>query len=108
MRKTKIICTMGPAVEVGDVMERLVQEGMNVARFNFSHGDHDEQRKRLQKLRVLRERYGKPIASLLDTKGPEIRICDFEKSLRLDRNLCLQQMSALEMKKELGLLTRIW
>lgn len=78
MRKTKIICTMGPAVEVGDVMERLVQEGMNVARFNFSHGDHDEQRKRLQKLRVLRERYGKPIASLLDTKGPEIRICDFE------------------------------
>ena len=78
MRKTKIICTMGPAVEVGNVMERLVQEGMNVARFNFSHGDHDEHRGRLQKLRVLRERYGKPVASLLDTKGPEIRICDFE------------------------------
>lgn len=69
---------MGPAVEVGNVMEQLVQEGMNVARFNFSHGDHEEQRGRLQKLRVLRERYGKPIASLLDTKGPEIRICDFK------------------------------
>lgn len=77
MRKTKIVCTMGPAVEVGNVMETLIQEGMNVARFNFSHGDHEEQRNRLQKLRVLRERHGKPVAALLDTKGPEIRICDF-------------------------------
>ena len=49
MRKTKIVCTMGPAVEVGNVMETLIQEGMNVARFNFSHGDHEEQRNRLQK-----------------------------------------------------------
>ena len=77
MRKTKIVCTMGPAVEVGNVMETLIQEGMNVARFNFSHGDHEEQRNRLQKLRVLRERHGKPVAALSDTTGPEIRICDF-------------------------------
>ena len=51
MRKTKIICTMGPSTDKGDVMEQLVREGMDVARFNFSHGPHDEQRGRIQKLR---------------------------------------------------------
>ena len=55
MRKTKIICTMGPSTDKGDVMERLVREGMDVARFNFSHGPHDEQRGRIQKLRELRK-----------------------------------------------------
>ena len=50
MRKTKIICTMGPSTDKGDVMEQLVREGMDVARFNFSHGPHDEQRGRIQKL----------------------------------------------------------
>ena len=52
MRKTKIICTMGPSTDKGDVMEQLVREGMDVARFNFSHGPHDEQRGRIQKLRA--------------------------------------------------------
>lgn len=55
MRKTKIICTMGPSTDKGDVMEQLVREGMDVARFNFSHGPHDEQRGRIQKLRELRK-----------------------------------------------------
>ena len=57
MRKTKIICTMGPSTDKGDVMEQLVREGMDVARFNFSHGPHDEQRGRIQKLRELRKKY---------------------------------------------------
>ena len=56
MRKTKIICTMGPSTDKGDVMEQLVREGMDVARFNFSHGPHDEQRGRIQKLRELRKK----------------------------------------------------
>ena len=78
MRKTKIICTMGPSTDKGDVMEQLVREGMDVARFNFSHGPHDEQRGRIQKLRELRKKYDRPVAALLDTKGPEIRIGDVE------------------------------
>ena len=78
MRKTKIICTLGPASDSDAVLERLIQEGMDVARFNFSHGTHEEQKKRLTKLRLLRERYGRPVATLLDTKGPEIRVRDFK------------------------------
>ena len=78
-RKTKIICTLGPAVDNEDVMRALIQEGMNVARFNFSHGPHDEQMGRLKMLRKLRAEIGKPVAALLDTKGPEIRLGQFEK-----------------------------
>lgn len=78
MRKTKIICTMGPATDDVEVLERLVREGMDVARFNFSHGTHEEQEERMSKLRAAREKYGKPVAILLDTKGPEIRIRDFK------------------------------
>ncbi len=77
IRRTKIICTMGPAVEKNDVMRHLVEEGMDVARFNFSHGDHEEQLGRLTKLRELRKEYGRPVAALLDTKGPEIRLKEF-------------------------------
>ena len=78
-RKTKIICTLGPAVDNEDVMRALIQDGMNVARFNFSHGPHDEQMGRLKMLRKLRTELGKPVAALLDTKGPEIRLGQFEK-----------------------------
>ncbi|MGN0294255.1 MAG: pyruvate kinase [Lachnospiraceae bacterium] len=73
MRKTKIICTMGPAVDDPEVMKSLIQNGMDVARFNFSHGTHAEQRERFQQLKRLREELGVPVAALLDTKGPEIR-----------------------------------
>ena len=78
-RKTKIICTLGPSTDNEAVMRALIEEGMNVARFNFSHGPHDEQMGRLKMLRKLREELGKPIAALLDTKGPEIRLVEFEK-----------------------------
>ena len=73
MRKTKIICTLGPSTDKDGVLEKLVKEGMNVARFNFSHGPHDEQMGRLKMLRKLRKELGKYVAALLDTKGPEIR-----------------------------------
>ena len=73
MRKTKIICTLGPSTDKDDVLRQLMLEGMNVARFNFSHGTHEEQGERLKKVQKLREELHLPIATLLDTKGPEIR-----------------------------------
>ena len=72
MRRTKIVCTMGPNENDYEVMKALA-ETMDVARFNFSHGDHEEHLSRLEKLRKLRKELGRPIAALLDTKGPEIR-----------------------------------
>lgn len=76
-RKTKIICTLGPATDKGDVLRQLISEGMNVARFNFSHGTYDEQKARLENLKALRKELNRPVAALLDTKGPEIRLRDF-------------------------------
>lgn len=73
MRKTKIVCTMGPATDKGEVLQELIRNGMNVARFNFSHGSHEEQKRRMDCLKKLRRECGKPVAILLDTKGPEIR-----------------------------------
>lgn len=77
MRKTKIICTLGPSTDPDHVLESLVQNGMDVARLNFSHGTHEEQKERMAKVRLYRERYGRPVAILLDTKGPEIRTKNF-------------------------------
>lgn len=79
MRKTKIICTLGPATEDDGVLRQLMTEGMNVARFNFSHGDHAQHARNLERVRSLREELGLPIAALLDTKGPEIRVGDFKE-----------------------------
>lgn len=76
-RKTKIVCTLGPSTDDEKVLRSLIEEGMNVARFNFSHGAHDEQLGRLKMLRKLREELGRPVAALLDTKGPEIRLMEF-------------------------------
>lgn len=73
MKKTKIVCTMGPNSNDENIMRRLVKEGMDIARFNFSHGDHAEQKARMDMLKRIRAEEGKPIAILLDTKGPEIR-----------------------------------
>ncbi|MDD3338807.1 MAG: pyruvate kinase [Lachnospiraceae bacterium] len=72
-RKTKIVCTMGPNTDDKELMKSLIKSGMNVARFNFSHGDHEEQGARIQKLKQARKELKTPIAMLLDTKGPEIR-----------------------------------
>lgn len=73
MKKTKIICTMGPNADDREVLKALVENGMDIARFNFSHGTHEEQKVRMDQLKSVREELGKPIAILLDTKGPEIR-----------------------------------
>lgn len=77
LRKTKIVCTLGPSTDDEKVLRRLIEEGMNVARFNFSHGSHEEQMGRLKMLRKLRDELKRPVAALLDTKGPEIRLREF-------------------------------
>ena len=78
MRKTKIVCTLGPSTDDENVLRQLMLEGMSVARMNFSHGSHEEQKKRLDMVKKLREELELPVAALLDTKGPEIRIGDIE------------------------------
>ncbi|NLC75840.1 MAG: pyruvate kinase, partial [Clostridiales bacterium] len=77
MRKTKIVCTIGPASESEEMLRALIKAGMNVARFNFSHGTHEEHRAKFERLINIRRQLNLPIATLLDTKGPEIRLRDF-------------------------------
>ena len=79
LRKTKIICTLGPASESEEVIRELMLAGMNVARLNFSHGTYEEQRGKLERVKKVREELGLPVALLLDTKGPEIRTGVLEK-----------------------------
>lgn len=78
MRKTKIVCTMGPSTDRDGILEKLIQNGMDVARFNFSHGDHEEHRGRFVKLRELSQKLDRPVAAMLDTRGPEIRLGVFK------------------------------
>ena len=78
MRKTKIVCTIGPATESEERLRELMLAGMNVARLNFSHGTHEEHKVRIDRIKKVREELGLPVAILLDTKGPEYRIRTFE------------------------------
>ncbi|MCD5414905.1 MAG: pyruvate kinase [Clostridiales bacterium] len=78
MKKTKIVCTIGPVSEQKEIFKTLVLEGLNVARLNFSHGDHEEHGKRIEMIKEVRKELGEPVALLLDTKGPEIRTGKFK------------------------------
>ncbi|WP_142829301.1 pyruvate kinase [Planococcus soli] len=80
MRKTKIVCTIGPASETPELLERLIEAGMNVARLNFSHGNHEEHALRIKRIREAAEKAGKIVGILLDTKGPEIRTHQMENN----------------------------
>ena len=77
MRKTKIVCTIGPACDTPELLRELCLAGMNVARTNFSHGVHADHKRRIDALKAVREELGLPIAIMLDTKGPEYRIGTF-------------------------------
>lgn len=79
MRKTKIVCTLGPATDKADVLEKLIINGMNVARLNFSHGSYEEHTERINHVKNLREKYHTSTAIMLDTKGPEIRLETFQE-----------------------------
>ena len=83
MRKTKIICTLGPSTDKDGVLRELVANGMNVARFNFSHGSYEEHKGRLDMLKSVRAELNKPVAALLDTKGPEIRLKEFKNGVEM-------------------------
>ena len=79
MRKTKIVCTLGPSTDKKDILEQLIKKGMNVVRCNFSHADYEEHSQRINKVKELREKYHTPTAIMLDTKGPEIRLGVFKE-----------------------------
>lgn len=109
MRKTKIVCTLGPATDNTEVMRELMLSGMNVARFNFSHGDYSDHERRFKEIAALREELGLPIASLLDTKGPEIRLGKFKESpvilkdgdeftLTTEERICDEKIASISFK----------
>ena len=81
VRKTKIVCTIGPASEDPSVLQKFIENGMDVARLNFSHGSHDNHLKNAKVIKKLRHDIGRSVALLADTKGPEIRICTFAEDL---------------------------
>ena len=78
MRKTKIVCTLGPATDSEEMVSRLMDAGMNVCRLNMSHGTHEETAVRIERIKRLRAQKGIPVAILLDTKGPEVRTMTVE------------------------------
>ena len=84
MRKTKIVCTIGPSTDKEEVLRTLMLSGMDVARFNFSHGDYDAHLRRLQQIVRMREELGLPVATMLDTKGPEIRLGKFADGKKVE------------------------
>lgn len=109
MRKTKIVCTLGPATDNDDVLRELMLSGMNVARFNFSHGDYADHERRFGQISRLREELGLPVAALLDTKGPEIRLGKFKESpvtlrdgdeftLTTEERICDRQIACISFK----------
>ena len=77
MKKTKIVCTIGPASDSEDTLRELFKAGLNVCRINFSHGTHEQHQVRIDRIKKIREELNLPIAIMLDTKGPEIRLKDF-------------------------------
>lgn len=74
MRKTKIICTLGPACDDEEILKKMIQNGLDCARMNFSHGTHEEQKVRMDQVKKIRQEMNIPLPILLDTKGPEIRV----------------------------------
>lgn len=79
MRKTKIVCTLGPSTDSEDILRQMILAGMNVARCNFSHGTYEDHQRRMDLVKKLRDEVGRPIAILLDTKGPEVRVRNFKE-----------------------------
>lgn len=122
MRKTKIVCTIGPATDDEGIMRELMVSGMNVARFNFSHGEYETHKERFEMVEKLRNELGLPVATLLDTKGPEIRLGKFvdnkpveifdgdEYILTTEDVQCTNKIGSISFKnlpKDVGIGTRI-
>ncbi len=106
MRKTKIICTIGPASESEEKLREIMLAGMNVARFNFSHGSHEEHKRKYDRIKKLRDELELPVAVMLDTKGPEIRLKDFEnhkEELEAGQKFTLTTREILGTKTEVSI-----
>ncbi|MBT3566905.1 MAG: pyruvate kinase, partial [Porticoccus sp.] len=86
MRKTKIICTIGPASESFSMLQQLAEAGMSIVRLNMSHGDHESHTRVIKSVRTLNKKLPNPIAILMDTQGPEIRTGDIKQELNLKKN----------------------
>lgn len=99
LKRTKIVCTIGPASENEETLKALVNEGMNVCRLNFSHGSYEEHKGRIDTIKKIREELGKPIGILLDTKGPEIRTGTFKTE---EVNLVAGQKYTITMDEVVG------
>ena len=84
MRRTKIVCTLGPATKSDDVLRLLIENGMNVARQNFSHGDHASHKVTHDQVMRIAKEMGRPVATLLDTKGPEVRLKKFKDDKKVE------------------------
>ena len=78
MKKTKIVCTLGPATDDDNILRELIKSGMDCARFNFSHGTHEDHKRRYDQVERIRKELNLPIPTILDTKGPEVRIKNFK------------------------------
>jgi len=94
MRKTKIICTIGPACDNETTLTQMCKNGMNVARLNFSHGTHDEHKEKIELIKKVRENLSLPIPIMLDTKGPEYRIKTFE-----NKKITLSDGNTIKLRK---------
>ena len=111
MRKTKIICTLGPATKDDEVLKQLMENGMDVARINFSHGSQAEHKVTMDRVKKMRKELGRPVGILLDTSGPEIRIGQLraaEQSCFREIPLSLLLMILWEIKSGSLLLIKIW
>ena len=101
MRKTKIICTIGPACEDEKTLTEMVRAGMNVARLNFSHGTHEDHLKKIELIKRVRKKLNAPVAIMLDTKGPEYRIKTFKEgkvNLHQGDHFTLPRVTWMEIK----------
>ena len=99
MKKTKIICTMGPATDSPELLYEMIRTGMDLARFNFSHGDYASHKGRMEKVRLAAKRAGKPVALICDTKGPEMRLGEFKEN-----KVLLQKNAFFTLTTELSLI----
>ena len=90
MRKTKIICTLGPAIDSDEMLKKMIKNGLDCARLNFSHGTHEEHLTRIERVKRVRKELGMYIPILLDTKGPEIRLKKFENDVNEGKNVSLK------------------
>lgn len=96
-KRTKIVCTMGPACDSDETIREMIKAGMNVARFNFSHGSYDEHHGRIERVRRISKELGLPVGILLDTKGPEVRtglLGRWQEGCRQDRRQDRRHRSA--------------